>query len=92
MTVLGLCTWLVIMLDLTVYHWRVNACWCHAGPILSTADIVHEEQYIQRGMFQDATPPGGKSCKSVGPLTQMNNVTYHKHRSKHALQHGAELS
>ncbi|GMH40063.1 hypothetical protein BSKO_07967 [Bryopsis sp. KO-2023] len=30
-----------------------------AGPILSTKDIMHEEQYIQRGMFQKARPPSG---------------------------------
>jgi len=33
-----------------------------AGPILSTADIVAEEQYQQRGMFQRTTPPSGEGC------------------------------
>ena len=37
-----------------------------AGPILSTADIVAEEQYKERGMFQRAQPPSGK-----GPCTGM---------------------
>ena len=31
-----------------------------AGPILSTADIVAEEQYQQRGMFQRTKPPSGE--------------------------------
>lgn len=31
-----------------------------AGPILSTADIMAEPQYRERGMFQKATPPGGE--------------------------------
>ena len=30
-----------------------------AGPILSTADIVADEQYQQRGMFHQARPPSG---------------------------------
>ena len=30
-----------------------------AGPILSTADIFHEEQYRQRNMIENAQPPGG---------------------------------
>lgn len=29
-----------------------------SGPILSTADIMAEPQYQQRGMFQTAAPPG----------------------------------
>lgn len=31
-----------------------------AGPILSTAQIVAEEQYQQRGMFHRARPPSGE--------------------------------
>ena len=31
-----------------------------AGPILSTAEIVAEEQYQQRGMFHTARPPSGE--------------------------------
>lgn len=30
-----------------------------AGPILSTADIFHEEQYRQRNMIENVRPPGG---------------------------------
>jgi crotonobetainyl-CoA:carnitine CoA-transferase CaiB-like acyl-CoA transferase len=33
-----------------------------AGPILSTADIVAEEQYQQRGMFHQARPPSGEAA------------------------------
>ncbi len=29
------------------------------GPILSTADIMKEEQYKARGMFHEAKPPSG---------------------------------
>lgn len=32
-----------------------------AGPILSTGDIFAEEQYQQRGMFQQARPPSGEA-------------------------------
>jgi crotonobetainyl-CoA:carnitine CoA-transferase CaiB-like acyl-CoA transferase len=32
-----------------------------AGPILSTADILAEPQYQQRGMFQRAAPPSGEA-------------------------------
>ena len=31
-----------------------------AGPILSTAEIVAEPQYQQRGMFHTARPPSGE--------------------------------
>lgn len=31
-----------------------------AGPILSTAQIVAEEQYQQRDMFHRARPPSGE--------------------------------
>ena len=33
-----------------------------AGPILSTADIVAEEQYQQRGMFHTTRPPSGEAA------------------------------
>ena len=36
-----------------------------AGPILSTADIVGEEQYLARGMVQRAAPPSG-GCATAG--------------------------
>ena len=35
-----------------------------SGPILSTADIMAEQQYQQRGMFQQAAAPG--STQQVG--------------------------
>jgi crotonobetainyl-CoA:carnitine CoA-transferase CaiB-like acyl-CoA transferase len=31
-----------------------------SGPILSTADIMAEQQFQQRGMFQQAAAPGSK--------------------------------
>ena len=34
--------------------------WVAAGPILSTADILAEEQYQQRNMFEVAAPPEGE--------------------------------
>ena len=34
-----------------------------AGPILSTADIVTDEQYQQRGMFQRVRPPSGATVR-----------------------------
>ncbi len=36
-----------------------------AGPILSTADIVAEEQYQRRGMFQRTKPPSGGRLRSL---------------------------
>lgn len=40
----------------------LNAARVPAGPILSTADIVGEEQYQARGMFQWTKPPSGKGA------------------------------
>lgn len=37
-----------------------------AGPILSTADIVAEPQYQQRGMIQHAAPPSGARPTGLG--------------------------
>lgn len=37
-----------------------------AGPILTIADIAHEEQYQARNMFQPATPPGGVAAGRAG--------------------------
>ena len=33
-----------------------------SGPILSTADLLEEEQYRSRNMFQTTRPPQGNSC------------------------------
>lgn len=35
-------------------HLLPSVCWC-AGPILSTGDIMNEEQYHARGMFHEVT-------------------------------------
>ncbi|KAI7842862.1 hypothetical protein COHA_003480 [Chlorella ohadii] len=37
----------------------MNAARVPAGPILSTADICQEPQYLERGMIQKAAPPAG---------------------------------
>ncbi|GAB4815984.1 hypothetical protein N2152v2_003030 [Parachlorella kessleri] len=37
----------------------MNAARVPAGPILSTADIMREQQYQERGMFHTAAPPSG---------------------------------
>ena len=34
----------------------MSECWC-AGPILSTGDIMREEQYHARGMFHEVACP-----------------------------------
>lgn len=45
-----------------------------AGPILSTAEIVAEEQYQQRGMFHTACPPSGVQRRSNASYSTRNGV------------------
>ena len=46
-----------------------------AGPILSTADIMQEEQYQVRGMFQEAAPPSGKPPLTVPAIMPLLSGT-----------------
>ncbi len=46
-----------------------------AGPISSTADIMAEEQYQQRGMFEEArAPAGGKSYTIPAILPKLSRT------------------
>lgn len=48
-----------------------------AGPILSTADIFHEEQYRQRNMIENARPPGGdRTCFPGQPEKPETNAMH----------------
>ena len=39
-----------------------------SGPILSTADILQEEQYRSRNMFHITKPPSGKALFPSGQM------------------------
>ncbi len=48
----------------------MNAARVPSGPILSTADIMAEPQYQERGMFHTVAPPSGARyvrCARCGP-------------------------